>query len=144
MTAVHPPSGDLTTRTVARDQSVGALVQQATEQVSELVRSELRLAVAEVKDKGHHARVGAGLFGGAALVALYGAGAFVTAAIVALALVLPLWASALIIGAVLFVIAAVLALLGRLQMTQAVPPVPEQAIDSAKHDVREIRRRAHR
>jgi uncharacterized membrane protein YqjE len=144
MTAVHPPTGDVATHTVERDQSVGALVQRATEQVSELVRSELRLAVAEVKDKGHHAKVGAGLFSGAALVALYGAGALVTAAIVALALALPLWASALIVGAVLLVIAAVLALLGRRQVTQAVPPVPEQAIDSAKHDVREIRERAHR
>ncbi|GAA2099098.1 phage holin family protein [Actinomadura alba] len=144
MTAVHSPSGDGATRTVERDKSVGALVQQATEQLSELVRSELRLAVAEVKDKGRHARVGAGMFGGAGLFALYGIGAFVTAAIVALARVLPLWASALIVGAALLLIAAALALLGRRQVTQAIPPVPERAIDSAKHDVREIRERAHR
>jgi hypothetical protein len=126
------------------DQSVAELVKNATEQLSELVRQELRLAVAEMKDKGRHAGIGAGMFGGAALIALYGAGAVLIAAIAALALVLPVWASALIIGVALLIVAAVLALTGRNQVTRATPPLPDQTLDNAKQDVSEIAGRTHR
>ncbi|WP_084265981.1 phage holin family protein [Actinomadura macra] len=122
----------------------GELVKQATQQVSELMRAELRLAVAELKDKGRHAGTGAGLFGGAGLVALYGVGVLLAAAVAALALVLPVWASALIIGAVLMAVAGLLALLGRRQTSQATPPKPEMAMDEARQTVSEIKERAHR
>src|SRR4051794_12420603 len=89
------------------EQPIGELVSQAAEQMSELVRAEMRLAAAEVTEKGRHARIGFGLFGGASMVALYGVGSAVTAAIAALALVLPVWAAALIVAVVLGVIAAV-------------------------------------
>lgn len=122
----------------------GELVKQGTQQLSELVRAEIRLAFAEIKDKGRHAGMGAGLFGGAGLVAAYGIGALVIAAIAALALVVAVWAAALIIGAVLLVIAAICALTGRRQVTRAVPPVPEQAVRSAKQDVIYLKDRAVR
>ncbi|MFD0684458.1 phage holin family protein [Actinomadura fibrosa] len=123
---------------------VGELVKQAAEQIPQLVRAEMRLAVAEMKDKGRHAGKGAGLFGGAGLVALYGAGALVAAAIAALALALPVWAAALIVGAVLLAVAAVLGVLGRGQVRQAGSPVPEQAIESIQQDVTEIKESARR
>jgi hypothetical protein len=123
-------------------QSVGVLVSRATQQLSDLLRAELRLAVAELKDKGKHAGRGAGLFGGAGLVALYGVGVLLAAAVAALALVLPVWLSALIIGVVLMVIAGVLALMGRAQTRRAVPPTPERALDSTRKDVVEIKERA--
>ncbi|MGK5556286.1 phage holin family protein [Actinomadura kijaniata] len=126
------------------EQSTGELVSQATQQLTDLVRGELRLAVAEMKDKGRHAGKGAGLFGGAGLVALYGAAALVAAVIAALALVWPVWASALLVGAVLLAVAGVLALVGRKQMAQAAPPLPEQAIDSTKQDLDQIKESAHR
>jgi len=128
----------------AAEQGTAELVKQAAQQVSELVRGELRLAVAEIKDKGRHAGKGAGLFGGAGTVALYGAGALVAAVIAALALVLPLWASALIVAGVLFAVAAVLALLGRRETSQATPPVPQEAAEGIKEDVNTIKERAHR
>ncbi|MFC4908302.1 phage holin family protein [Actinomadura gamaensis] len=123
---------------------MGELVKQATEQIPELVRAEMRLAVAEMKQKGRHAGLGAGLFGGSGLMALYGVGALLAAVIAALALVLPVWASALIVGAVLLIAAAVLGLLGRSQVGQAEPPMPEQAIKSTRQDITEIKERAHR
>ncbi|TDD68824.1 phage holin family protein [Actinomadura rubrisoli] len=125
-------------------QGTGELVRQATQQVSELMRAELRLAVAELKDKGRHAGTGAGLFGGAGLVSLYGVGVLLAAAVAALALVLPVWASALIVGAVLLAVAGVLAMLGRRQTAQATPPKPEMAMDGARQTVSEIKERAHR
>jgi uncharacterized membrane protein YqjE len=132
------------TRAARGGEGVGELVSRASQQVSELIRAELRLAVMELKDKGKHAGTGAGLYGGAGLVAMYGVGALIAAVIAALALAMPLWASALIVGVVLLVVAAVLAAMGRGQTKRAVPPKPEQAMDSARRDVAEIKERAHR
>ncbi|MGI8333800.1 phage holin family protein [Actinomadura scrupuli] len=147
MTATPPDAAGQTgpeTTTATGSEPVGELVKQATEQVSLLVRQELRLAVAEIKDKGRHAGIGAGLVGGAGLVTAYGVAAVLVAAIAALAIALPLWAAALIVGAVLLAVAAGLSLTGRGQIAQALPPVPQQAIDSTHQDVTEIKERAHR
>jgi hypothetical protein len=133
-TAVHatPPAS---TGTSPTDASTGELINRLTQQSSELIRSELQLAKAEMTVKAKHAGVGAGLFGGAGLVALYGLGALVAAAILALTLVLPAWLSALIVAVVLFVIAGVVALVGKRQVSEATPAAPEKTIESVKRDV---------
>jgi Flp pilus assembly protein TadB len=124
--------------------SVGELIKEASEQVSVLVRQEIRLAVAEVKDKGRHAGLGAGLLGAAGVITLYGAAALVAAMVAAWALVLPAWTAALIIAVVLLAVAAVLGLTGRKKIARAMPPLPEQAIDSTRQDMTEIRESARR
>jgi uncharacterized membrane protein YqjE len=126
------------------DRSVGTLVKQGTEQLSQLVHQELKLAQAELAQKGKRAGVGGGLFGAAALLAFFGLAAFVTAAIVAVAIPLPLWAAALIVGGGLLLCAGLLALAGRSQVKRAVPPVPGEAVDSMRHDLEAIRERAKR
>lgn len=73
------------------DDSVGALVARASQQMSELVREEMQLARAEMTQKGKRYGVGGGLFGGAGLLGLLAAQALVCAVIAALALVLPVW-----------------------------------------------------
>ncbi|MEH0973289.1 phage holin family protein [Micromonospora sp. CPCC 205546] len=115
--------------------STAELVQRATEQVSRLVRDELALARAELTQKGKHAGIGIGLFGGGGALALYGLGALVATAILLLDLVLPAWAAALIVAVVLFAIAGILALVGKKQVSQAVPPVPEATVRSVRADV---------
>ncbi|GGJ78509.1 hypothetical protein GCM10011583_07570 [Streptomyces camponoticapitis] len=95
------------------EKSAAELVQQASEQLSQLVREELRLATAEMREKGRRAGRGGGLYGGAALVGVLALQALVATVIAALALVLPVWASALIVTAVLAITAAVLAGQGR-------------------------------
>ncbi|MFI6761913.1 phage holin family protein [Micromonospora sp. NPDC050417] len=122
------------TRPVA-DQSVAELVQRATEQVSRLVRDELTLARAELTQKGKHAGIGVGLFGGGGALAFYGLGALVVTAILALDVVLPAWAAALVIAGALFLGAGLLALIGKRQVTRAVPPVPTAAVRSVRADV---------
>lgn len=129
---------------MAETEGTGELISRASEQITTLVRAEMRLALAEMKDKGKHAGVGAGLFGGAGLVALYGAAALLVAVIVALDLVMPLWAAALIVGAVLLAAAGVLGLTGRKQFGQAVPPKPAKAMESVEKDITEIKERVHR
>jgi nitrate/nitrite transporter NarK len=128
----------------ANGDSVGALVSQATQQLSQLVRAEMRLAQAEMAQKGKRFGLGGGLFGGAGTVAFVALQALAAAGIAALTLVLPVWASALIITGVLLLLAAVLALVGKKQVHRAIPPAPQQTIESVKADVAEIKERAHR
>jgi membrane protein len=121
------------------DQSVGELVQALSQQTSTLVRQELRLATVELQQKGKRAGTGAGMFGGAGVVALYGVGALIAAAIIGLGTVLEPWLAAIIVGAVLLAVAGILALTGKKQVEQATPPLPEQALESAKRDVDEVK-----
>ncbi|MFG2480965.1 phage holin family protein [Streptomyces fagopyri] len=123
---------------------MGELVHRASRQLTELVRGELRLAQAEMKEKGRHYGKSGGLFGGAGIVGFLMLEALVVSAIAALAVPLPVWAAALIVTAVLGVIAGVLALTGKKQAGQAAPPVPERTIDNVKADVAEIKRSVHR
>jgi Flp pilus assembly protein TadB len=136
MADVLKPTG--TTRP-ATEQTTAELVQQATEQVSRLVRNELALAKAELAEKGKHAGIGIGLFSGSGVFALYGTGALVATLIVVFDLFLPLWLAALIVTAALFLIAGVLALIGKSQVSKAVPPEPMAAIESVKADVDEVK-----
>jgi uncharacterized membrane protein YqjE len=124
---------------VASTPSTGELVSRISEQVSQLVRDELRLARAELTEKGKKAGVAGGLYGGAGLIALYGVAAFVAAAILALAAPLPGWAAALIVGAVLFVMAGVAAVLGRREAAQASPPLPQEAVAGLKEDIQIVK-----
>nr|WP_189324545.1 phage holin family protein [Streptomyces flaveus] len=124
--------------------SVGDLVGQATEQLSELVRQEVRLAKEELAQKGKRAGRGGGLLGAAGAVGYVGVMALAGTGVAALSLVLSVWASALIVTAVLFVIAAVLGVTGRAQLRRATPPMPAETLESVRADVDTIKERAHR
>jgi Flp pilus assembly protein TadB len=137
------PNGS-TQPAVAQEASAGELVKQLSEQVSRLIRDELKLAEYEMTSKAKRIGRGAGMFGGSGLIALYAIGCLLAAAIIGLATVLPAWAAALIVGGALLVIAGLAALMGKSQVTKAVPPVPEQTVQSVKADVEEIKERAHR
>jgi hypothetical protein len=58
-------------------------------------------------------------------------------------LVLPVWAAALVVAGALFLLAGLLALVGRLQLHRAGSPAPRQTIGSVRADVEEIKGRAH-
>ena len=126
------------------DRSVGELVGQLSEQASTLARQELRLAQLEMQEKGKRVGIGAGMFGGAGLVALYGAGALIVAAILAIATAVEPWLAAVIVGVVLLAVAGLLGLLGKKQVEQATPPKPEQALESVHDDVDHVKERARR
>ena len=92
-----------------------------TQQVPQLIRSELRLAQAEMTEKGKRAGIGIGMFSVAGLLAFFGLGCVIATAILGLAHALPDWLSALIVGVVLFAGAGLVALLGRKEVQQATP-----------------------
>jgi hypothetical protein len=128
----------------AADRSAGELVKQLSEQVSVLVRDELKLAQVEMTRKGKQAGLGAGLLGGGGVVGLYALGCLIACAVLAISGVVAAWLAALIVGAALLAVAGVAALLGKGRLQKAVPPVPEQTVDSVKTDVEEIKERARR
>ncbi|MFB7176208.1 phage holin family protein [Streptomyces sp. NPDC056257] len=131
-------------QTHSTDESVSVLVTRASQQISELVRGEMQLARAEMTQKGKRFGKGGGFFGAAGLIGILAAQALVATCIAALALVLPVWASALILTAVLAVVAAVTALAGKKQISEAGTPVPEKTIGSVKADLTAIKEKAQR
>jgi membrane protein len=134
----EPGGGPTANRTVAQ------LVSDATEQLSRLVRDEIRLAAVELRQKGTRLGTGAGLVGAAGVLAFYGGATLVACAVLALALVLAPWLAALLVGVAVLLVAGALALMGKKQVEEAGPPVPEQAITSLKKDVEAVKEGLHR
>ena len=139
MSHVAEPPGGRDTYSAGGDPSTGELVSQLSNEVSQLVRDELRLAQAEMRGKAKKAGLGAGMFGAAGLLALYGGGVLITTAILALALAVDAWLAALIVGVVLLAAAGVAALLGKQRVQEAAPPVPSRAVDSVRRDIETVR-----
>ena len=118
-----------------QDKPVGELVKELSEHTSRLVRAEVDLAKTELAQKGKQAGIGAGMFGGAGLFAVFGFGALTTAIIALLATTMDTWVAAVIVAVVYFAIAGIAALLGRSRVKRATPLAPQQAIDTTKADV---------
>ena len=127
-----------------RERSTGELVARLSEQMSLLVRDEMRLARLEMTRKGKAAGFGIGMMGGGGVIALYGVGCLLACAIIAISGVISAWLAALIVGAALLLVAGIAALIGRGRLRRATPPVPQQAVGSVRADVEQIRARAHR
>ena len=126
------------------ERSTGELIKQMSEQVSTLVRDELKLAQLEMTNKGKQAGIGVGMLGGGGVIALYGIGCLIACAIIAISRELAPWLSALVVGAALLAVAGIAALMGKSRLQKATPPVPQEAVQSVKADVEEIKERAHR
>ncbi len=119
--------------TRATDQNgLGATAKEVAEHASSLFRLELELATLEVKKKAANLGLGAGLALAAAVFALYGLGFLFATIAVGLATAMSTWLAILIVTLGLFVVAAVLGLVGLNRIKKGTPPVPEQAIREAK------------
>lgn len=121
------------------DQSVSDLLQRLSQQTQTLVRDEIRLALLELQDKGKRAGIGAGLFVASGLIALFGVGTLIAAIVLLLATAVEAWLAALIVAVVLLAGAGLLALGGKKELEQAIPPAPTEAIESTKHDVEAVK-----
>ena len=118
-----------------RERPLGELLKQLSEETTRLVRQEIELAKAELTQKGRQAGIGAGLFGAAGAIGFLALAALTTCIILALDAVMPAWLAALLVAVVYGAIAAVLVIQGRTKVKQAVPPVPEQTVQTVKEDV---------
>ena len=104
--------------------------------ISTLIRDEIEQIKREAISRLKSAGIGIGLFAGAAVFLYFAAFVLLAAAILGIAVALPPWLAALIVGAVLLIIAVVLALIGLNRLKKGVPPVPKEAVDSVKDDVK--------
>ncbi|OBK82515.1 hypothetical protein A5650_23350 [Mycobacterium sp. 1164985.4] len=120
------------------DASIGELMSQLSTQTSRLIRDEMRLAQKEFQESAKHAGIGAGLFSVAGLLAFFGAATLIAAGVAALSLVVEVWAAALIVAAVLFVIAGIAALVGRKQAQEITPAAPK-TVETVKADIQELK-----
>ena len=111
--------------------AVQELLRRLREDVANLIRTEIELAKAEVQAKLKVHAVAVGLIAGGAAFLLLGLFALVGAAIFALALVVPYWAAALIVGAVLLLIALLLVFLGQRSIKKTGLPTPDAAVAEA-------------
>jgi hypothetical protein len=125
-----------------RDASTADLVRDLSEQTSRLVRQEVELAKAELSVKGKQAGIGAGMFGGAGVMGLLALGSLTATAIAALSLAMATWLAALIVTVIWAAGAGIAALLGKKKVQQAMPPVPQESVDSVKEDVQWTKTRA--
>jgi uncharacterized membrane protein YqjE len=124
-----------TQRDRTSDPTIGALVHQLSEDIPQLVRSEIRLAQAEVAEKGKRVGAGLGMFSAAGLLAFFALETLVAAAVLAIAEGLPGWASALIVAVALFAGAGLLALVGKGKVEEAQPLKPERAVAGVQEDL---------
>lgn len=133
----------MTQRDPAATASTAELMRQLTDDTRRLIRDELALARREMTGKAKSTGLGAGLFGGAGILALFGLGCLVTTAILALALVVDAWLAALIVAVVLFLAAAVVAMVGKKEVSEGTPLTPDKAMASVRQDINELKGAHH-
>jgi uncharacterized membrane protein YqjE len=121
------------------DRSLGNIIKDLTADFSTLLRSEIALLKLEIKDTVAKLGGGVAMFAGAAFLAIFGLGfLFVTITLGLVALGVPAWVSTLIVTVVLFVVAGVLAMMGKKKFA-AVQFVPNESIEHIKSDIETIK-----
>jgi uncharacterized membrane protein YqjE len=128
-TSSDPQSAEL------RERSVGELHKQLANETTTLMRQELDLAKAEMREKAGKAGPGFGMWGAAGAMALLALGSLTAFLILALDGAMPNWLAALIVALVYAAIAGLLYLRGKQKVDEAGSPVPEQTIETLKEDV---------
>lgn len=124
---------------IATDRSFADIVKDLTADLSRLVRGEIALAKTELQQNIARIGSGAGLFGGAGVVGLFAVEFILLAILFGLvALGLPAWAASLIVGVVLGIVAAVLAMSGKKAVAGA-SVAPAHAIEHMKADADAIK-----
>ena len=118
------------------------LTRRLSEDSATLVRTEIELAKAEVREKVQSLAKAAAFGAVAAALSLVALFALIQAVIDALDLAMPAWLAALIVGVVLLLLAGLLGMLAARNAKRGAPPVPEQAVAEAKavaETLREVR-----
>jgi uncharacterized membrane protein YqjE len=123
--ATRPSDGGAESAADPRDRGIGELVKDLASQTSTLVRQEIKLAQAEVTEKGKVAGKGAGMLAGAAVAGLLALGALTAALIALLDKAMATWVAALIVMALWA---------GQKALQRATPPAP-QTVETVKEDI---------
>jgi Putative Actinobacterial Holin-X, holin superfamily III len=111
---------------------LGGAAKIVADRASSIVKLELRLAAAELRQKVVALGLGIGLLIGSAVFGLFAVGFALATAAAALALAVSTWLALLIVAGGLFILAGLLVMLGIGRLRKGTPPIPEQAIAEAK------------
>ena len=128
-------------RTLPPREGIGAMLGGLVGDVQDLVRGEIKLARAELDQKFDRLLMGTIWLGGGALVAFAGLVVLLQAAAAALALVIPVWASALVVGVGIILVGAIVARAG-LAMLSLKTLIPERTAASLQKDARLVQEHA--
>ena len=121
-------------------QATAELLQDIVANLGNIVRSEVQLARAEMKQEARKAARDSAMIAAGALLAFFGLAFLFTSAAAVLTRWLPLWGAALLMGVLLFAVSAALAMTGWKNLRR-VRPAPEQTIEAVKEDVQWIKDR---
>lgn len=116
--------------------SVFALIGELPGIITTLIRDEIEQIKREAVTRLKSAGIGIALFVVAAVFLYFAAFPLMAAVVFGIAEALPLWLSALIVGVALLLVAVLFALIGLNRVKKGVPPVPKEAVDSVKDDVK--------
>lgn len=116
-----------------------ALLADLPRLLRELIEAEIAQLKAEIVGKLKAAGIGVGFLVTAGAFAFFGVLVLTASGVLALALVMPPWAAALVVGVALVALAAIAAAIGVRQLRGSIPPTPAQTIESVKEDVRVVR-----
>lgn len=121
--------------------SLKDIIGDVVQDIENIVRNEIRLATIELKEKALKAGLAVGILAGAGLLGFFAMAIFIVTAIVALAIVLPLWLSCLIIAVLLAGAAGGAYVTGRMAL-QKVNPVPQRTVETVKDNIEWAKTRA--
>jgi len=131
---VYQDREDSVMHTTQREPSLGELFGDLSRQLTTLVRQEMHLATTEMKQKASGMGRDVGLMAAGGLLAYVGVLGIVAGIILWLGLVIPLWLSALIVGAVIVVLGFLLVRSGLAGLKQR-DLAPQATIRSLREDV---------
>jgi uncharacterized membrane protein YqjE len=118
----------------AGDRSFSEVLQDIIHNVQEIVRSEVRLAKTEILEEAAKAKSSTLLLSAGAVTAIFAIFFLLLMIVYALALVVPRWTAALIVGAALAVVANVMLTVGVRRFKQ-IHPNPERTVETLKENV---------
>jgi uncharacterized membrane protein YqjE len=120
--------------------STGELIKDGFDHVHEILRSEVALARAEIREEARVAGQGAILAGAALIFAALGLSFILWTAFWALASTLPQWASAAVVGVGALLVGGILAIAAKKRFRDIRPP--ETAARTLKENIEWIKKRA--
>jgi predicted tellurium resistance membrane protein TerC len=124
-----------------REPSASRLAAQGMVQMAGLVGQEFALAKAELRAQSRQLGIGGSLVAGAGFLGVSAWLVMLAAAVAGIAVVLPVWAAALIVGGALGLGGGAIAVFGGRRLARAMPPLPITT-ESVRRDLREIKEMA--
>lgn len=124
--------GEYAYRDSGRDRPLSEVLKDIFSNVQEMLRSEIRLVRAEVREEAGKTAASAKLLGAGAVLALFAGGFLLVGLTQLLGQVMPEWAATLVMAAVLGITGFVLLSKGRERFTM---PKPDKTIDNLKENV---------